>query len=119
MSQRLTIECGVVDPVINQKIYTKYIDLFDKKPDLMIFAPGRVNLIGEHTDYSDGFVFPLAINLGIFTAFTPRNDRKLKLYSLDFEEILDEEISDFQKGTGDCHPGPGKQFCRLGTDRLG
>ena len=101
MSQRLTIECVVVDPLIKRKIYTKYIDLFDKKPDLMIFAPGRVNLIGEHTDYSDGFVFPLAINLGIFTAFTPRNDRKLKLYSLDFDEILDEEISDFQKGTGD------------------
>jgi galactokinase len=83
---------------IKQKVFDRYLDLFQKEPALMVFAPGRVNLIGEHTDYSDGFVFPVAINLGIVFAFSPRNDRLIKLYSLDFNQWLDQDISTFSKG---------------------
>jgi galactokinase len=86
-----------MDPQLIKKAYTKYSELFNSKPERIVFAPGRVNLIGEHTDYSDGFVFPLAINMGIVIAFTSRNDDELKLFSLDFDENIDQRISTFEK----------------------
>lgn len=50
------------------------------------FAPGRVNLIGEHLDYNGGYVFPCAIDLGIFATVSLRKDKQIKLYSLNFKE---------------------------------
>ena len=49
-------------------------------------APGRVNLIGEHTDYNDGFVMPVAIEFSVWIAIAPRDDRKLVVYSENFSE---------------------------------
>jgi len=49
-------------------------------------APGRVNLIGEHTDYNEGFVFPVALDLEIVMASRPREDRMVSLYSLDYSQ---------------------------------
>ena len=49
-------------------------------------APGRVNLIGDHTDYNDGFVLPMAIDRGVWIAFRPRDDRRVVARSLDFDE---------------------------------
>ena len=60
-------------------------DLFDRQfgaaPTLIARAPGRVNLIGEHTDYNDGFVFPIAIERDTLVAACPRADRQVRLYS--------------------------------------
>ena len=54
---------------------------------LRIFrAPGRVNLIGEHTDYNDGFVMPAALQLYTYVAISPRNDRRIQMYSMDFQQ---------------------------------
>jgi galactokinase len=59
--------------------------VFDTRPRLFR-APGRVNLIGEHTDYNDGFVLPIAINYSTFIAGASRPDRMVRVRSLDFNE---------------------------------
>ena len=55
-------------------------------------APGRVNLIGEHTDYNDGFVLPAAIEFYCWAAIAPRSDRKLVIHSENFNETVEETI---------------------------
>lgn len=51
-----------------------------------VFAPGRVNIIGEHTDYNDGFVMPCAINYGMAVSFSPREDSLWRVYAIDIEQ---------------------------------
>jgi len=58
---------------------------FQRTPDVFR-APGRVNLIGEHTDYNDGFVLPIAIDLACYAATAPSHDNMLRLYSLNLEQ---------------------------------
>ena len=55
-------------------------------------APGRVNLIGEHTDYNDGFVMPAAINLSVFASVWPRADRKLQINSENFDDEIEFDL---------------------------
>ena len=61
-------------------------DRFGTFPTVIAAAPGRVNLIGEHTDYNDGFVLPAAIDRAIAVAARPRGDRRLRLYSANFAQ---------------------------------
>jgi len=78
-----------------------YQERYKRKPKITIYAPGRINLIGEHTDYSDGFVLPAAINLGISIALSPRDGETLQLYSIDFEQNIMIDLNDMQKeGSG-------------------
>lgn len=64
----------------------KFVELFGAEPDGVYFAPGRVNLIGEHTDYNGGHVFPCALTIGTYGAVKKRSDNKLRFYSLNFEK---------------------------------
>jgi galactokinase len=59
---------------------------FGHPPALVVRAPGRVNLIGEHTDYNDGFVLPMAIERAVWIALRPRQDSRVEVHSLDFGE---------------------------------
>ncbi|HEX2078418.1 MAG TPA: galactokinase family protein, partial [Longimicrobium sp.] len=59
---------------------------FGAPPAWVARAPGRVNLIGEHTDYNDGFVLPMAIDRAVWIALRPRGDRLVWVYSLDFDQ---------------------------------
>ena len=63
----------------------------------VVRAPGRVNLIGEHTDYNDGFVLPMAIERDVLVAFAPRPDRQVVLHSLDFNEAVAFSLDDIQR----------------------
>jgi galactokinase len=59
-------------------------------------APGRVNLIGEHTDYNEGFVLPAAIGFSCWVAIAPRSDRKLTLYSENFNESVEADLDNLK-----------------------
>ncbi len=61
-------------------------------------APGRVNLIGEHTDYNDGFVMPAALNLHTYVAVGPRADRLLRVYSENLDEACDLDLDSIRPG---------------------
>ena len=60
-------------------------------------SPGRINLIGEHTDYNDGFVMPAAIDKSVFVAIGKRNDGRIRIWSTDFREMYEGQVSDVCK----------------------
>lgn len=64
-----------------------FTDIFAVEPDATFFSPGRINLIGEHTDYNGGHVFPAAISLGTYGAARKRSDQLLRFYSANFPEL--------------------------------
>ena len=66
---------------------------FGEEADALFFSPGRINLIGEHTDYNGGHVFPAAITLGTYGAAKKRSDRTLRFYSANFDEAGIIEVS--------------------------
>lgn len=69
-----------------QLIIEEFNRKFQQAPTLLAVGPGRVNLIGEHTDYNDGFVLPVAIKRDIRIALRPRQDRIVKIYSLEYDD---------------------------------
>lgn len=80
-----------------QKLRTVFEEKYGKEGDIRTyFAPGRVNLIGEHTDYNGGHVFPCALTLGTYAVARKRDDRKLKFYSMNFEKtgIVETSLDD-------------------------
>lgn len=85
--------------VLIKQVRQTYIDFFHSEP-LLVASPGRVNIIGEHTDYNEGFVLPAAINKYAFVAIGRRNDSEIHLYSLDFDEMYVTSLDTMQKEEG-------------------
>ena len=71
--------------VVKETVLTTFKEKFGTTPTLLARAPGRVNIIGEHTDYNDGFVLPAAIDRAIYVAARPRTDNTVNLVSIDFD----------------------------------
>jgi len=86
---------------LQQRVIQRFRDQFDAPPPFVVRAPGRVNLIGEHTDYNDGFVLPMAIDRAIWIALRPRDDGTVWIHSLDFDEDASFSLSALQHGSGD------------------
>ncbi len=74
-------------------LQSRFVERFGATPKIYR-APGRVNLIGEHTDYNEGFVLPAAIDLANYAAVAPRRDRRLVVHSLAFDESVDFDLAD-------------------------
>ena len=77
-------------------VFEKFTELFHYEP-LMLVSPGRINLIGEHTDYNEGFVLPAAIDKYMFFAIGKNNSQKIKLFAADLNEYAEFEIDNIQK----------------------
>lgn len=72
---------------MNKETKKAFETMFKHAPQAAYFSPGRVNLIGEHTDYSGGYVFPMALSLGIMGLIRKREDAKLRIYSSNFSTL--------------------------------
>ena len=80
-------------------IIKKFAEVFGSEDGAeAFFAPGRVNLIGEHTDYNGGHVFPCALTIGTYAVARKRDDRKLRFYSMNFERlgIIESSLDDLK-----------------------
>ena len=85
----------LMNPIASE-IEQKYCELFQETP-LIIRSPGRVNLIGEHTDYNEGFVLPAAIDKAIYFAITARDDEICSLYASDLKESYEFHLKEIRK----------------------
>ena len=73
---------------MKETVLQRFEEVFgDSRSATVFFAPGRVNLIGEHTDYNGGHVFPCALTIGTYGAARKRNDRRLRFFSMNFEHL--------------------------------
>jgi galactokinase len=77
-------------------IKRRFAEVFGGKPAAVVRAPGRVNLIGEHTDYNDGYVLPVAIDRSVSVAAARRDDRQVVIHALDFGESATFSLDDIE-----------------------
>lgn len=80
---------------IRQFVTNRFKKLYNSEP-LIIRSPGRINLIGEHIDYNNGFVLPAAINKNIFIAIQKRDDERIELHSADFDDSFSIALPDLK-----------------------
>ncbi len=84
---------------MKETVLKKFEELFGDIKDVNVyFAPGRVNMIGEHTDYNGGHVFPCALTIGTYAAARKREDDKLRFYSMNFDKlgVIESSIQDLK-----------------------
>ena len=74
----------------------RFADVFGNEPAAVVRAPGRVNLIGEHTDYNQGYVLPIAIDRSVWVAAAPRRDRQVIIHALDFDQSVAFSLDDIE-----------------------
>lgn len=81
---------------IDQIVLRRFVEMFGEPSSLLVRAPGRVNLIGEHTDYNDGFVLPMAIDRAAWIALRPREGYEVVVHSVDFEETAEFDLDNLR-----------------------
>jgi galactokinase len=87
--------------VLRGRVIAEFERRFGGIPSLVARAPGRVNLIGDHTDYNDGYVLPMAIDRAVWIALRARSDSRVAIHSLDFDEDAEFDIGqDARRGSG-------------------
>lgn len=88
-----------MDKTVFQKLATIFEEKFRTTATDTFFSPGRINLIGEHTDYNGGHVFPAAITIGTYGVGRPRQDKLVRLYSTNFDDtgIIEFDVDDESK----------------------
>lgn len=74
---------------LRDRVFAAFTSTFGAAPHCIVAAPGRVNLIGEHTDYNDGFVLPCAIDFQVLVAISPRDDGVINVVATDYANALD------------------------------
>ena len=85
-----------------EDVRSRFIEHFDGTTGSVYAAPGRINLIGEHTDYNGGFVFPGAVQQGIIAEIKPNGTRKVRAYSIDLKDYVEFSLDD-EKGPTATH----------------
>lgn len=104
------------------KLHQAFTESFQREP-VIIRSPGRINIIGEHTDYNEGFVLPAAIDKAAYVAITLRDDDEIHLKALDFNELFSVKVADMQPVTSKGWPnyilGSAAQFIKRGIPLRG
>ncbi|MGZ3924500.1 MAG: galactokinase [Flavisolibacter sp.] len=80
-----------INQLMKEKVLQDFQRNYDEEPTI-VRSPGRVNIIGEHTDYNNGFVLPAAIDKAVYVAVSPRSDDTIKLYSGEFDESFETSL---------------------------
>ena len=106
-----------------QTILDGFDSHFEGKATHLAIAPGRVNLIGEHTDYNDGFVLPVALDRDVRVLFRARDDNRVRLYALEFDSWADFELGVTERNARQLWPnyvqGVGLELAGLGIQLRG
>ena len=108
---------------IRDDVQAKFLALFGYEPAGQWSAPGRVNLIGEHTDYNLGFVLPFAINRRTFVTLGLREDRIIRVASSFADEVVEIPLAELSPGalrgwSGDVTPEQTAGFLRDALTRV-
>ena len=87
---------------MRSEVESGFIEVYGKKAESFFFAPGRVNIIGEHVDYNGGLVMPCALNLGSYVATAKRDDNKIRLTSMTYKPFVETSLDslDFDEAHG-------------------
>ena len=85
-----------------EDVRSRFIEHFDGTTGSIYASPGRINLIGEHTDYNGGFVFPGAVQQGVIAEIKPNGTRKVRAYSIDLKDYAEFSLDD-EKGPSATH----------------
>lgn len=104
-----------------QELQKAFVDAYGKKEDAIYFSPGRVNLIGEHTDYNGGYVFPCALSFGTYLLLRKNGTQELNFRSINEKEVIKVPLSNIgtplAKGTWANYPlGVFAQFKKRGVE---
>ena len=88
-----------MNDLLAKKVKKIFLEKFHKEP-LIIFSPGRINMIGEHVDYNDGYVMPAAVDKGIYFAIAENNSEVASFYAADLNEEFSIDLNSIAKDRG-------------------